>query len=550
MFSVFNVILILLVLLIAYWWANQGLFSAILHLLCVIAAGAIALGLWETVTVGLLLRGSAFDNYAWGVSLILMFAILLFGIRLAMDKLVGSNVNVPHWANLTFGFPVGAVAGALTIGIFMIGAGHIQSERQIMGFNGYARSAQTGRVEVINHPWVPFHQWTSDFYSLLSVTSLSTSSPMRHYNPDLHYQASLLRDSALDGRGKLSLRPSDARVEKIEYCADQNRFAVTVVFEAGARDFGDQLTLSSSQARLVGEARGTAEARYVFPDIWTQYDGWHRFDSITHYATSEPAQSQARIVLEFNGRDLSGQVPKFIQIRGTRYRLPALQPTCAFTQNRTETTALTAVTTTSIDSSAPSIQTSLEATNSIRPISASRNNKPSKIIVDKDGYITGGEGDFPKSGERTSKNLMIKGVFEPKGTRMVQVDVSRESPANIFGTVMQSAGLQAQVMLVDDQGRTYLPMGYMHDKGVKIFIKLEPQHYMRTLDSFPVLPTAGGENLKLLFTVTGGVTITGLKVGDVTVGTCAVTVPAAADAPPKEEPKDETPKAGGGGLLQ
>ena len=30
----FNIIIIALVLLIAYWWANQGLFSAILHLVC------------------------------------------------------------------------------------------------------------------------------------------------------------------------------------------------------------------------------------------------------------------------------------------------------------------------------------------------------------------------------------------------------------------------------------------------------------------------------------------------------------------------------------
>ena len=34
---IFNLLIIGLVLLIAYWWANEGLFSSILHLVCVIA---------------------------------------------------------------------------------------------------------------------------------------------------------------------------------------------------------------------------------------------------------------------------------------------------------------------------------------------------------------------------------------------------------------------------------------------------------------------------------------------------------------------------------
>ena len=83
-----NIVLIAMVAMIAYWWANQGLFSAIIHLLCVIVAGAIALAFWEPVTVGLLLRGNAFDNYAWGVSLVGLFVAVLLLLRLATNKLI------------------------------------------------------------------------------------------------------------------------------------------------------------------------------------------------------------------------------------------------------------------------------------------------------------------------------------------------------------------------------------------------------------------------------------------------------------------------------
>ena len=63
--SILDIIIIILIGLIAYWWANQGVLSSILHLVCVIAAGTIALGAWEPITFAML-NGGAFDNFAWG----------------------------------------------------------------------------------------------------------------------------------------------------------------------------------------------------------------------------------------------------------------------------------------------------------------------------------------------------------------------------------------------------------------------------------------------------------------------------------------------------
>ena len=143
---IFNVLCILIVLVIAYWWANQGLFSAIIHLLCVITAGALALAFWERLTVGLLLRGSWFDAYAWGIALVGVFVLALFVLRLATNKLVPSNVDLPQWANLGFGLPVGAVSGVLTIGILLLGLGFVHSQRTILGFVGDARDSSSSIV--------------------------------------------------------------------------------------------------------------------------------------------------------------------------------------------------------------------------------------------------------------------------------------------------------------------------------------------------------------------------------------------------------------------
>ena len=50
----FNILLVALVLFIGYWWGNQGFFSSVLHLLCVIVAGGIALAVWEPLVTGVI----------------------------------------------------------------------------------------------------------------------------------------------------------------------------------------------------------------------------------------------------------------------------------------------------------------------------------------------------------------------------------------------------------------------------------------------------------------------------------------------------------------
>ena len=50
-------------------------------------AGAIAFSLWEPITMAMM-SGGGFDNYAWGIVLIGVFAISLLGLRVASDKII------------------------------------------------------------------------------------------------------------------------------------------------------------------------------------------------------------------------------------------------------------------------------------------------------------------------------------------------------------------------------------------------------------------------------------------------------------------------------
>ena len=47
---IISVIAIAVILLITYWWSNNGAFSALVHFLCVVTSGAIAFGVWEPLS--------------------------------------------------------------------------------------------------------------------------------------------------------------------------------------------------------------------------------------------------------------------------------------------------------------------------------------------------------------------------------------------------------------------------------------------------------------------------------------------------------------------
>ena len=46
-----NILVIVFILGMAYWWGIQGFFSGLLHCAVVITAGALALAIWEPLSV-------------------------------------------------------------------------------------------------------------------------------------------------------------------------------------------------------------------------------------------------------------------------------------------------------------------------------------------------------------------------------------------------------------------------------------------------------------------------------------------------------------------
>ena len=84
---VINIVIIAVIALIVYWWANQGFLSSLLHLICVVTAAAISLAWWEPVVVDNFLSKSWWSGLMPGTMLLITFIASIAILRAVSDKL-------------------------------------------------------------------------------------------------------------------------------------------------------------------------------------------------------------------------------------------------------------------------------------------------------------------------------------------------------------------------------------------------------------------------------------------------------------------------------
>ena len=374
--------------------------------------------------------------------------------------------------------------------------------------------------------WFPVHEFTESFYGMLSVNALSTPTPMRTYYPDLAKQsASLMRDTYRKGRGAIAMPPDAARI--IEWALDDtgSRCAVVIDFNSKARDFGEQLVLGTSQARLIERPRSQrSKPRVLHPDQWYQdATGPFRFDDMTHYAISTAAQQTARIVLYFD-RLPANFNPRFIQIKGIRYQL---RQSSNVPINEIDPGVPIAVNESVVDPSsitAKDISNVIAINSRTRPIATDANTIPG-TMSHRDLKMTEGYAFFYRSGGRPSRDLRIETIYETSGAKIVQGDGAAQRP----GGYPSAPSANSSPMMRESFWRTPAA-GSTHvwdtstERREGYDIKLAPRDYTDKLVDIPALPTSGTNILKLIFNVTEGVTVTQFKLGDQVVGTCNLLV--------------------------
>ncbi|MFO0828681.1 MAG: sulfite exporter TauE/SafE family protein [Phycisphaerales bacterium] len=545
MLIVFNVIVVALVLLIAYWWANQGVLSAILHLACVIAASGLAFATWEPLSLLILEKAPPrLQDYAWGLGLLGPFAVYLLLARVAADKLVPGNVNFPSWANMAFGGLAGFIAGVLTIGMCLLGGGFLQSSRDLMGFTGSFRTAEAkGQPQFdAERLWLPAHKVTAATFEYLGARALApeTGRSIGEAYPHVGDQAfSLHRDAAADGRARTSAPPDSLKLGRFLFSPDfenldNSKGAYLVEIDVGgtAADSGGEVTVTGAQVRLIEDvpSGSSRPAEVAYPDRWSQPSEsgsrqiWP-FDDVLNVATNVPGQQSTKFFFIFpsaklGNPDASKPAPKFLQFKGLRLRLPALDPS---RPSATEASAIVRGVEQNnnaapiVDPRAKSVAAKdLVVSSSIAPAVVSINELTTMEQTDQ--LLTEGRQEFQRGGQQASQANRIKGLYVREGTAMVRLNISRRLSSidlwNDRNKVREKAGENATLYLVDSQGNQYAPVGYVWVKPDGVTIMLDPRRGVEAMSDFPNQPSSGSHELYALFNPTAGAHIVSIRLGN------------------------------------
>lgn len=180
---ILNLMVVAMVGLITFLWAargkGRGVFSSFLAMVCVLVAGAVAFGVWEPLVYGVFMGMR--EDIAWTLGLLLPFGATLLVLRLIVDQTVRANMEFDDVTNFVGGAVFGLVSGVVTAGIVVIAASFLRFGPDMMGYKPIADDR--GNLSFDKPLWVPVDRLTAGFYERLSLTTLSTATPLAERLP-------------------------------------------------------------------------------------------------------------------------------------------------------------------------------------------------------------------------------------------------------------------------------------------------------------------------------------------------------------------------------
>lgn len=571
-----NLAVIAIILGLAYFWAGQGLFSSLIHFVCVFIAGAVAFAVWEPLVYGLLIGMR--DDVAWTLGLLAPFTATLAVLRVATNKLVASNLDFDDTTNFVGGGFFGLLSGVLTAGLIVISIGFLRLPPDFLGYKP-ADWDNTGSVDARNgsNLWAPADMITARVYEQLSLGTLGSASPLAQRLPDVHIQAGLLR-TTYEGQSRTTLKPEDVSVvsrytvsaaspaelltDTFIVSADGSPVAQPVTlpdgstppagsriegyavkFGPGAKEKKGQTVIGPGQIRLmVTTADGSAMSLGPIAFI-TRASGAslqvnrYRFDGPQVYAASVGGAAESTMAFEFVVPPNATATDLLIKnVRVPVDRVPPPRELGSISERddlvrsgdiigeKAESVAGTEVITGDTGPVTLSPDPGGFPGQGVREIRPTRAlgitfNKQNRggLDVNDENMITNGRATLDKRrmGDVNVPNVLRVDQFsEPQGTVMVQVDVGPQSRASLLGRSLDAAERVLPPILTDTLGQQYQAVGYIYEDQSTYEIRFTPGEPIRGLAELPTLSRSrADQKLTLLFTPSAGVQIVTFGLG-------------------------------------
>ncbi|MGH7133622.1 MAG: hypothetical protein ACREJO_16955 [Phycisphaerales bacterium] len=569
-----SLVVIGLVVVMALVWATRGFFSALLHLVCTLCAGAIALALWEPLAYWLLgsQEPGTLVDVAWGVCLIGPFVLALTLLSVACSALIRNNIKVGDMPGLIGGGILGAAAGFITAGIVVLGVGMTRTQSDFFDYTPIDTDNQ-GSVIRSGGLWVPADRMVASLYGFMSKGSLASSAPLARYYPHLADSGHMFRNGSKgDTLLKYTIRPKDVALKgrytvglkekttlpdlvgdnKAVLDIDGNKVSggsyyiegVAVQFKAGAKEKGGQIVISPAHVQLVCANSSGAEVFMPIAMI-SQAKGdsvtfgrW-RFDAKDVLLGSVGSANDPIMLFEFvvpkyaAGDELQ---PVALYVKGVRLDLydrdseTSLKPSKALASGADRDAGLNDLAQLYKDKSdVISGQAEIwnrETGNTFESLVAITNRLPDRIILSSDnvGELELNEGNFIMDGvcnldaqkgllqRGADRKLIVDRFYPGEGTSIVLVDVT---PGKDFAiTAAPSADAPGAPSLVDDQNMKHGCVGYVYRDESLISIYFKPGDPITDKSKIrSISRSRTDQKLWLVFRVPNGVKLTRYVIG-------------------------------------
>lgn len=149
---------VVIMLIVAYAYLREGLFTAATMAVNVLLAGLVAFNFWEPLAALLdpMLAGSFLHGYEDAVCLIVLFSLTLGILRTVTNNLAGARVEFPDWLQSAGGVLFGLMAGYLAAGFLICMLQTLPWHENFMFFDP---KYQTGPEHVLRHVLPPDRVW-------------------------------------------------------------------------------------------------------------------------------------------------------------------------------------------------------------------------------------------------------------------------------------------------------------------------------------------------------------------------------------------------------
>lgn len=539
-----NIVVIVIVLAMAYVAVLRKFFSSLLHMACVVIAGAIAFAAWEPLSYFILNKAPTrgffdFIEYsAWAIGLVLPFGVSLAILRLATDKLVPANAVAVPVADAVGAGICGAVSGVITAGILVIAVGTMRFKNSDFGYEPVKYDGgslvRTGKL------LLPADVLVGKFYAHASEDAFAAAEPLAKWRPEPWHAAEVMRLSDR-GLARNTARPADYELlarYRVEAAGNENLFKDKWATQPQSVSLlnGDAVGSDSRIEGIVLDLKSTLRepsASYIAisaGQVWMVAENaaaGERLDLHPIAAIANPQGAEtslARFLFDSPNFSLSsagaavrpmafefavpnGFEPIAIYLKNIRRVLRPVPDEKTYTVAERDRAVEDG---TLIEGSTPIPKDYGQVADGTQPNNPGGSPNPGQEASDKGlnptntlagrmvlqkgtekglrigegNRILEGDGKWdPKAlaSKAIDKNLRIDKFHVDEGVVMVQVEVSGERPGSLLGQPMAAAQRIVPPQLKDTNGIAYDAVGWIYKDRDMVFIRYTPGQPIRGL---------------------------------------------------------------------